>query len=48
MPAMALSSDAFPFVTGQPLIAHIGLQSQGFIPTRPQGGGMLKVSAVGG
>jgi len=21
----------------QPLIAHIGLQSQGFIPTRPQG-----------
>ncbi len=23
---------------GQPLIGHIGLQSQGFIPTRQQGG----------
>ena len=38
---------------GQPLIAHIGLQSQGFIPIRRagQGGAMLddhKVPAVGG
>jgi hypothetical protein len=29
------------------LIAHLGLQSQGFIPTRKQGEAMLQVSAGG-
>jgi len=31
---------------GQPLIAHIGLQSRGFIPARPQGRVILQVSAA--